>query len=119
MESEDLKFEFAHVGINCSAEEEAKSVAGAFAKMFDVQPKTGNSSIFAGKNIEIMKKRYLGEKGHLGFKTNNIQLAIDKLKSNGYAIDLETLKKDSEGNIKSVYLTGEFAGFAIHLVQDE
>lgn len=112
-----LGFEIRHVGINCKDEEEANTTADAFAKMFSMQKKVGNSSIFVDTAIEIMKKPYLGANGHIAIGTNYINRAIAYMESLGVEFDENTAKKDAKGNLKAIYVKGEVAGFAVHLVQ--
>ena len=87
--------------------------------MFGFDIKTGNSSIFASKQIEIMKKKLLGEKGHIAIKTNDMDVAIRSFSDMGFELDGDTLKIDSDGNKIAIYFRDEIAGFAIHLVKGE
>lgn len=119
MNCSELTFELAHIGINCDSESEATKLANTLSSLFDFKVKVGNSSVFASKNIEIMKSNYLGEKGHIGIKTNNIDMAIDKLSAMGYKMDMQTLKVDENGDKKAVYLCDEMGGFAFHLLKAE
>ena len=43
-----LGFELRHVGVNCGSAEEAERTARAFAAVFGMECKVGNSSVFAG-----------------------------------------------------------------------
>ena len=61
---EELGFVLKHVGINCENEDEACSVAQRFDEIFGFTKKVGNSSVFAGTEVEAMKTRYLGKHGH-------------------------------------------------------
>ena len=70
-----LGFELAHVGINAESADVASEVANAFHGLFNTGLKDGNSSIFAGKGIEVMKAPYLGAKGHIAYRTNYIERA--------------------------------------------
>ena len=112
-----LGFEVKHVGINAANETEAEEVADALNKMFGFEKKVGNSSIFAGTGVEIMKTPYLGKNGHIAIQTNYINRAIYHLEKRGFSFDMDTAKYDAKGNLKAVYFTGEFGGFAMHLVQ--
>ena len=112
-----LGFEVAHVGINSNSESEADNTADFFGKAFGFEKKPGNSSIFAGTGVEVMKTQYLGTKGHIGIRTNYIDRAVYHLESRGFEFDQETAKRDAKGNLKAIYLKGEFNGFAIHIVQ--
>ncbi len=112
-----LGFEVKHVGINCVDEKDATDVADSFSKMFGFEKKVGNSSIFAGTGLEIMKNPYLGKNGHIAVATNYINRAIYHLERRGCEFDQDTAKYDAKGNLKAIYFKGEFGGFACHLVQ--
>lgn len=112
-----LGFEVKHVGINGKSENEAEELGTAFEKMFGFEKKAGNSSVFAGTGIEIMKNPYLGTNGHIAVQTNYIERAVYHLEKRGFTFDMETAKYDAKGNMKAVYFNGEFGGFALHLVQ--
>ena len=60
-----LGFEIAHIGINASNENEADDVATKFDSIFGFTKKVGNTSVFAGSAIEVMKTPYLGDNGHI------------------------------------------------------
>lgn len=111
-----LGFEIRHVGINASEEKEADSIATAFEKMFGFTKKDGNSSVFAGTAIEVMKTPYLGKNGHIAIGTNYIERAIYHMELQGFEFDMDTAKY-KDGKIIAVYLKGELGGFAVHLVQ--
>ncbi len=112
-----LGFEIKHVGINGKDENEAEELGTVFEKMFGFEKKVGNSSIFAGSGIEVMKSPYLGTNGHIAIQTNYIQRAMYHLEKRGFSFCMETAKYDAKGNLKAVYFNGEFGGFALHLVQ--
>lgn len=112
-----LGFTLRHVGINAKNETEADQVAGSFEGLFGFTKKVGNSSIFAGSGIEVMKTPYLGSNGHIAIQTNYIDRAIFHLESQGYQFDEESKKYDKNGKMVAIYLKGEIGGFAVHLVQ--
>lgn len=112
-----LGFEIAHVGINAKSEDEAEEVAGSFEKLFGFAKKSGNSSVFAGIGIEVMKAPYLGAHGHIAIRTNYIDRAKYHMELQGFEFDASTAKKDAKGNLAAIYLKGELGGFAVHLVQ--
>ena len=111
-----LGFEIAHVGVNTESGENAMAVAEAFDKAFGFGVKDGSSSTFAGKGVEVMKSMYLGANGHIAVKTNNIRRAVSYLTKKGYGIAADTAKYKGDKLI-AVYLTDEFGGFAVHLLQ--
>ena len=113
-----LGFELAHVGVNAENEEEAVKAANRFAFIFGMPAKVGNSSVFAGSALEVMKSPYLGKNGHIAVKTNYIERAVNYLSTVlGVEFNEESAKRDAKGNLKAIYLKEEIGGFAIHLVQ--
>lgn len=112
-----LGFEIRHVGINAADEEEANQTAGAFERIFGMTKTAGNSSVFAGTGIEVMKQPYLGVHGHIAVATNDIVRAVYYLEKQGVMLKKATEKLDSKGNLKAVYLKEEIGGFAVHLLQ--
>ncbi len=113
-----LGFELAHIGINTESEEEALKVANRFAFLLGLPVKNGNSSVFAGGAVEVMKSVYLGAKGHIAIRTNYIDRAVNYLESVlGFTFKEETAKRDDKGKLKAIYLEEEIGGFAVHLVQ--
>lgn len=112
-----LGFELRHIGINAQGEDEACSIADSFESMFGFTRKTGDSSVFAGTAVEVMKKPYRGRNGHIAVGTNYMDRAIYHLEKQGVKFDMDTAKKDEKGKIKAVYLQDEIGGFAVHLVQ--
>lgn len=113
-----LGFELAHIGINAENEEEAVKAAKRFAFIFGMPVKDGNSSLFAGTALEVMKTPYLGKNGHIAVRTNYIERAVNYLSSIlSVEFDQESEKRDAKGALKAVYLKEEIGGFAVHLVQ--
>lgn len=112
-----LGFEIRHIGINAADLTDANATADALAGMFSMAKKEGNSSIFVGTAFEVMKSPYLGKMGHIAIGTNYIQRAIAYMENLGVEFDPETAKYDAKGNMVAIYVKGEVAGYAIHLVQ--
>jgi 2-dehydro-3-deoxyphosphogluconate aldolase/(4S)-4-hydroxy-2-oxoglutarate aldolase len=112
-----LGFELAHIGINASNESEADSAAGAFDAMFGFKKKVGNSSIFAGTAVEVMKTPYLGTNGHIAIRTNYMDRAVNYLEMQGYEFNMDSAKYNDKGAMTAVYFKDEIGGFAVHLVQ--
>ena len=112
-----LGFELAHIGINCENESEAAETAKTLCTIFGFAYKPGNSSDFAGSVVECMKAPYLGRNGHIAIKTNSINRAVAHLTARGIPFDESTRKTDAKGVTKAIYFAGEFAGFALHLLQ--
>ncbi|MGI5899172.1 MAG: bifunctional 4-hydroxy-2-oxoglutarate aldolase/2-dehydro-3-deoxy-phosphogluconate aldolase [Christensenellales bacterium] len=110
-----LGFSLAHVGINCEDEEEAQNVAKAICGLFGFEYLPGNSAIFTGTAVEVMKSMGRGTKGHIGFRTKTTNRAYAYLKSRGVEfIDESITRKD--GKIVVAYIKREIGGFAIHIV---
>lgn len=111
-----LGLEIAHIGINSENEQEAEKTAKLLCTLFDLDHKPGNSSIFAGKEFEIMKGRGRGSHGHIAVATWNVDRAIYHLSRAGVSFDESTRTSDDKGT-KFIYLDGEIGGFAIHLTR--
>lgn len=111
-----LGYELAHVGINAKDADDSLSVCGALDAVFGFGVKEGNSSVFAGSGVEVMKSPYLGDNGHIAIKTNSIPRAICDLEKRGFSVDMSTAKYKKE-KIVAVYLKQNFGGFAVHLLQ--
>ena len=111
-----LGFKLAHVGINAANENEALGIAEAFGA-FGLESKNGNSSVFAGTDVEVMKSKGYGEKGHIAIQTNNVARAEAYLRNKGIGVIDESRKVDANGKTKAVYLEKEIGGFAVHLMQ--
>lgn len=112
-----LGFELAHVGINCACENCASQAASRFESLFGFAKKEGNSSVFAGSFIEAMKSPYLGEKGHIAIRTNNLERAEHYLGAMGVKFKEDSRKFDAKGKACAIYLDEEIGGFAVHLVR--
>lgn len=112
-----LGYELRHIGINASNENEADGVANSFEKLFGFTKKVGNSSIFAGTGIEVMKQPYLGENGHIAIQTNYIDRAIHHLESQGFTFNQDSKKYNKNDKLVAIYLNEDIGGFAVHLVQ--
>lgn len=110
-------FEVRHVGINCENAEEAEKVAKTFCAMFGFDYKMGNSSIFAGTGVEVLKKMYLGKLGHIAVACNNVDRAVAYFEQRGIAFNEESRVVAPNGKTKAIYFAEEVGGFAIHLLQ--
>lgn len=110
------EFSLAHIGINAANEAEAQKAAAQFGLLFGFAVKPGNSSIFAGAGVEVMKAPYLGTHGHIAIGTPDLAAARAELEAHGFAFLPETEKYKADGSLAAVYLRDEICGFAIHLV---
>lgn len=111
-----LGFTLAHAGVNQNNEEEALNTAEQFEKAFGWKSNRGNSSVFAGNEIEVLKSNGRGTKGHLAVKTNNVERAVFYLKQRGFETDEDSIRRKN-GRVVLAYLKDEFGGFAVHLLQ--
>ena len=109
-------FEFAHVGLNHDSEMNAEEASELFKTLFGLSIKEGNSSFFAGPNIELTKSIFPGEHGHIGILTPDIPSALTWLAAKGVAALPET-EKMRDGEVIAVYLNLTVSGFAIHLLK--
>lgn len=110
-------FKVVHIGINADNTDNAHKFADSM-KIFDQNiSKESDSSLFLNGEIEVMKKPWYGEKGHIAIQTNNIKRAEAYLKSKGIKFIESTKNIDAKGNYGAVYMEGDYAGFSLHLVQ--
>lgn len=110
------KYSLAHIGINAENEEEARKTAEMFCTLFGFEVKVGNSSVFAGTGVEVMKTPYKGKNGHIAIGTPDVAVAKAELEACGFTFDPDTAKFKADGTLNAIYLTNEICGFAIHLV---
>lgn len=110
------EYSLAHIGINAANEDEARKAAELFCTIFGFELKPGNSSIFAGGGIEVMKEPYLGKNGHIAIGTPDVAAAKAELEARGYTFREDTAKHKPDGRLNAIYLTEEIGGFAVHLV---
>lgn len=110
-------FELEHIGVNCAAPEEAAKLAELLSMMFNLAPRHGNKSEFAGNYFECMKTPYLGANGHIAMRTPDLEAAVAEMKEKGFTFNMSTAAYFDDGKLKNVYLDGEYGGFAIHIMQ--
>ena len=109
-------FSLAHIGINAANEQDALKAAELFSSLFGFAVKPGNSSIFAGSGVEVMKTPYLGKNGHIAIGTPDVAAAKAELEARGVSFREDTAKFKADGTLNAIYLTDEICGFAVHLV---
>lgn len=112
-----LGFELRHIGVNCEDESAADAVASRYDELFGFTKKTGNSSIFAGIEIEAMKKAGRGANGHIAIGTNSVARAKNYLASVKNVKFIEDSAVIKNGKLIAIYMEEEIGGFAVHLVQ--
>ncbi len=110
-----LGFEVLHIGINSANEAEADKTASAFDALFGWTKEDHSKSVFAGKQIEVMKSDGRGTRGHIAVGTNSVLRAKYFLESQGYKFD-EDSATYKNGKLNFIYLQDEIGGFAVHLV---
>ncbi len=113
-----LGFTMKHVGINQPDADTADATASKFDSLFGFTKKPGNSSIFAGSVIEVMKSQGRGTCGHIAIGTNNVDRAVYHLGRQGVKFDESSFAYDSDNHLKVAYLADDFGGFAVHLCRN-
>ena len=88
-----------------------------FEMLFGFTAKEGNSSIFNGTEVELMKSPYLGKNGHIAISTNSVDRAVAFFERKGVAFNPDSAKYDAKNSLKAIYFADEICGFAVHLVQ--
>ena len=81
--------------------------------MFNLAPRHGQKSEFAGPYFECMKAPFHGKNGHIAMQTPDLESAVAELREKGFSFREETAAYDETGKLKNIYLTGEYGGFAI------
>ncbi|WP_029231529.1 bifunctional 4-hydroxy-2-oxoglutarate aldolase/2-dehydro-3-deoxy-phosphogluconate aldolase [Butyrivibrio sp. VCB2006] len=112
-----LGFTMKHVGINETDAAAAEKTAEMF-ELFGFGKKVGNSSVFAGSVVEVMKSQGRGTHGHIAIGTNNVDRAVYHLGKQGVKFDESSFSYDADNHLKVAYLADEFGGFAVHLVKN-
>lgn len=110
-------FTLLHIGINQNSSDEAVSLAAQLSAMFNLNPKHGNKSEFAGTFFECMKSPYLGTNGHIAMGTADVDAAVFELTEKEYTFNMDTAAYTDDGKLKNIYLNGEYGGFAIHILK--
>jgi len=110
-------FELVHLGINTPNPQEADELAKLLSLMFNLTPRHGQKSEFAGSFFECMKAPFLGTNGHVAMAVSDLDGAVEELKEKGFAFNMDTAAYDEDGKLKNVYLDGEYGGFAIHIMR--
>ena len=81
------KFELLHLGIKTDDPAKAEETAKLLAMMFNLDVKMGNSSNFAGKYFECMKKENSpGTNGHIAMATQDVDAAKAELEGKGFSL---------------------------------
>lgn len=93
-------------------------MADRFESLFGFTKKVGNSSVFAGSFIEVMKAKGPGAMGHIAVGTNNVDRAVYHLSRQGVQFDESSFKYDADEHLTVAYLADDFGGFAVHLVKN-
>lgn len=111
-----LGLELRHIGINAGTPERAEQAAELLARITGWALKDGAGSAFVGEGLELLKKPFRGEHGHIALSVNNIERGIWHLERRGFVFDRNTANHQN-GRLTSMYLRDEIAGFAVHLLQ--
>lgn len=112
-----LGFSLQHVGINNADEETASAESAKFASLLGEGVKAGNSSMFVGSLIEMMKAPGRGKNGHICIRTNYLDRAVYHLEKRGFIFDESSYRYNGQGELAVAYLKDEIAGFAVHFNQ--
>lgn len=111
------KFELLHIGINCENADESLKLTELLSAVFNLAPRQGNKSNFAGTYFECMKAPFHGANGHVAMGTADLDAAVAELKEKGWSFKEETAAYTEDGKLKNIYIDAEFGGFAIHIMR--
>jgi len=107
-----LGFKLLHVGVNNASEEAAASDSAKFATLLGQDVKVGNSSMFVGSLIEMMKNPGRGTCGHIAIQTNYLTRAMYHLEKRGFVFDESSFKYDANNRLieRTDFVTGVKGG---------
>ena len=93
----NVKFEFAHVGINAQTPEEGVRMKDFFTEIMGYHDyREIPAGFFTVDNkMELLKIMGKGTMGHLGFFVNDMPAAIEYLEEKGYPVDYDTADRKS------------------------
>ncbi len=77
--------------------------------MFNLDPRQGKKSEFAGTFFECVRSQYLGTHGHIGMSTDDLEAAVEELTAKGFGFDQETAAHFADGRLQNIYLAGSSA----------
>ena len=109
-----LGFSLLHVGVNTRDAEDSAGVANQLGGLFGLPVTEYPGAYFAGSLFEVMKGQFLGAKGHIGIRTEDIDRAVAHFERRGIPFNPDTFNRDGKGLV-SCYFRDEIAGFAVHL----
>ena len=113
-----LGLQIRHIGINQSDAREAMDNARKLSMLtgWAIENDT-DASCFIGTGLEMMKHKGRGTHGHIALATRSIPRAMWHMERRGFALDKQSAAYTPAGQLRLIYLEGEFAGFGIHLSQ--
>lgn len=116
MGKEKVRYTFAHLGINPDSATACAETVAQLGRAFGFPSADVGASVIVAGPLEVLKRPGPGGKGHLGIETDQMDAAMEDLMEKGFHFDESTMVRDVGGELQSVYLQEEIAGFAIHLL---
>lgn len=110
-------FTVGHVGINAGTPENATTVTNRVDELFNSGKRETDLSFFSGNLVEVMKKPFVGEHGHICVDTRDLTRALAMLKRKGVEFNEDLYMYDSKGKLVTAYMKEEIGGFAFHVRQ--
>lgn len=106
-----------HIGIN-DENEEGADLAYKFAGIFRGKVRESVKGWFGSEFAEIMSSKFrTGTHGHIGIGVNDPDRARCYYEALGYSFDENTAGYFENGDLEIIYFSGEFGGFALHIVK--
>ena len=112
-----LDFSLGHVGINAPEPNDFSYIAERLGSIMRMPLNKGESAIFVGESVEVMKTPTNGSYGHIAINTSSVSRARYYMEREGHVFLEESAVYDAQGRLKLIYLKEELAGFAVHLRQ--
>ena len=107
-------FELVHVGINNNSHEESTQLANLLCTLFNLTPRHGGKSEFAGNYFECMNMPFLGTHGHIAMQTEDLEAAVEELKEKGVSFTPPAQKELRKlcGGVPPGYVERQVLGIA-------
>ena len=110
------EFKIKHIGIRTDSAEDARKTAELLAALFDLPgTRETDTAVWAGDLFEVMNSDKRGPRGHVAMQTDDVEAAMEALRTKGVGFLEDTIRRNAEGRISFVYLDQEIAGFQFHL----
>lgn len=108
-------FSVCHVGLHVKDQEEAESLGDRFSDLLNLEKQHEGINVFAGDIIEICGHPMIGEHGHIGISTRDIDRAMAYYERRGIKFNPAKIFKNDAGQVRLAFFADVIGGFTMHL----